>query len=239
MDGHAHLPEAIHVSFAGCYFPLFSQSNNHPIVNNLNLVKGEFSSTLDTVSVPGIKKTYLLSTSKYTMIQNAPARIDIRTVFREPDQKMFNLAYKPVAVLLEGEFESIYKNHRIPGLDSITQIKFKEKSTATKMIVVSDGDIIKNAVQHSTNRAYPLGYDIYSKQTYGNKNFILNAINYLCDDSGLLEVRSRELILRMMDRRKINEEKFKWQAMNTAVPVILVVLFGILQSIIRKRKFSN
>lgn len=221
------------------YFPLLSQSNKHPIVNNINLVKGEFSSTLDTVSVPGIKKTYLLSTSKYTSLQNAPARIDVRTVFREPDVKMFNLAYKPVAVLLEGTFESLYKNHPLLGIDSISQVKFKDTSTPTKMIVVADGDIIKNNVQRSSNRAYPLGYDIYSKQTYGNKNFILNAVNYLCDDSGLLEVRSRELILRMMDRKKIKDEKFKWQAMNTALPVFAIILFGIIQAIIRKRKFSQ
>jgi ABC-2 type transport system permease protein len=221
------------------YFPLLLQSNNHPIVNNINLVKGEFTSTLDTVTVPDIKKTYLLSTSKYTNIQNAPARVDIRVVCKEPDVRMFNTAYKPVAVLLEGKFESLYKNHVLPGLDSIPQIKYKEKSPLTKMIVVSDGDIIKNAVQHSTNKAYPLGYDIYSKQTFGNANFILNAINYLCDDSGLLEVRSRELKLRMLDRKKVTEEKLKWQIINTAVPILLILLYGIVHAMVRKRKFGT
>jgi ABC-2 type transport system permease protein len=221
------------------YFPLLSQSNNHPIVNNINLVKGEFTSTLDTVNVAGIKKTYLLSTSKYTSTQNSPARIDLRIIYKEPDVQMFNVAYKPVAVLLEGSFESFYKNHTLPGIDSIPQIKFRDKSPSTKMIVVADGDIIKNTVQHSSNRAYPLGYDIYTKQTYGNANFILNAINYLCDDSGLLEVRSRELKLRILDRKKIATEKLKWQTLNTAIPIGLVILFGIGQAIIRKRKFSN
>lgn len=221
------------------YFPLLAQSNNHPISNNINLVKTEFASTIDTVITIGIKKTFLLSTSKYTHIQNAPARIDIRTIFKEPDVKMFNLAYKPVAVLLEGEFESLYKNHPLPGIDSIPQIQFKEKSPQTKMIVVADGDIIKNVVQRSTGRAYPLGYDIYSKQTFGNKNFILNAVNYLCDDSGLLEVRSRELKLRMMDRKKVLDEKFKWQATNTALPILLILLFGITQAVLRKRKFNS
>ena len=220
------------------YFPLFAQSNNHPIVNNINLVKGEFSSTIDTMSNTGIKKTLLLSTSKYSTTQNAPARIDLRTVLQEPDARIFNRSYLPVAVLLEGEFESLYKNRITHGLDSLPQIKFKDKSVPTKMIVVADGDIIKNVVQHSTNRAYPLGYDIYSKQTFGNKNFILNAVNYLCDDSGLLEVRSRELKLRMMDRKKVTEEKFKWQAINTVLPILLVILYGILQAFIRKRKFT-
>ncbi|MBI4945797.1 MAG: gliding motility-associated ABC transporter substrate-binding protein GldG [Bacteroidetes bacterium] len=220
------------------YFPLFAQSNNHPIVNNINVVKGEFSSTIDTVSNRGVKKTFLLSTSKYATAQNAPARIDLRTVFQEPDVRMFNRAYLPVAVLLEGEFESLYKNRLLHGLDSLPQIKFKDKSVPTKMILVSDGDIIKNAVQHSANRAYPLGYDIYSKLTYGNKNFILNAVNYLCDDSGLLEVRSRELKLRIMDRKKVTEEKFKWQSINTVLPLLLIIIFGIVQSIIRRRKFT-
>jgi len=221
------------------YFPLLSQSNNHPIVNNINLVKGEFTSTLDTVSVAGIKKTALLSTSKYTSVHNSPARIDMRIVFREPDVRLFNLSNQPVTYLLEGEFESLYKNRPLPGIDSIPQIKFKAKSPSTKMIVVADGDIIKNVVQPATGRAYPLGYDIYTKQTYGNKNFILNAVNYLCDDSGLLELRAREIKLRMMDRKKINDEKLKWQAMNTALPILLVIVFGVVQAIVRKRKFTN
>ncbi len=221
------------------YFPLLSQSNNHPIVNNINVVKSEFCSTIDTVNNLGIKKTPLLSTSKYSTALNTPARIDLRTVFQEPDVKIFNRAYLPAAYLLEGEFESVYKNHLLRGLDSLPQIKYKDRSVPTKMIVVADGDIIKNVVQHSTNRAYPLGYDIYSKQTYGNKNFILNAMNYLCDDSGLLEVRSRELKLRMMDRKKVTEEKFKWQAINTVLPLLLIIIFGIVQAIIRKRKFTT
>jgi len=221
------------------YFPLLSQSNKHPIVNNINLVKAEFASTVDTVNVAGIKKTFLLSTSKETSLMNAPAKIDIRSVFVEPNAKMFNLAYKPVAVLLEGKFESFYKNRPLNGLDSLPQIKFRDKSDFTKMIVVADGDIIKNVVQRSTNRAYPLGFDIYSKQTYGNKNFILNAINYLCDDSGLLEVRSRELVLRMMDRKKVKDGKIYWQTLNTAAPIFIIILFGVILSIIRKRKFSS
>lgn len=221
------------------YFPLLSQSNNHPIVNNINLVKGEFTSTIDTINIPGIKKTYLLSTSKYTNLQNSPARIDARFAYIEPNLEMFNKTSQPVAVLLEGQFESLYKNHLLPGLDSIPEIKFKENSIPTKMIVIADGDVIKNAVQRSAGRAYPLGYDIYSQQTYGNKNFIMNAINYLCDDSGLIEVRSRELKLRMMDRKKVTDEKIKWQAINTVLPIALIILFGVLQAFLRKRKFAH
>lgn len=221
------------------YFPLLSQSNNHPIVNNINLVKTEFASTLDTVKTPGIKKTFLLSTSKYAHAQPAPARIDLRMIFEKPDENIFNKPYLPVAVLLEGEFDSYYKNRVLKGLDSIPQVKFRDRSSPTKMIVVADGDIIKNSVQYSTNRAYPLGYDIYSKQTYGNKNFILNAVNYLCDDSGLLEVRSREIKLRILDKKKAVEDKLGWQLINTAVPILAIILFGIVQAFIRKKKFTT
>jgi ABC-2 type transport system permease protein len=221
------------------YFPLLSQSNNHPIVNNINLVKTEFASTIDTVKTPGIKKTFLLSTSKYAHVQPAPVRIDLRVIFEKPDEQIFNKPYLPVAVLLEGEFDSYYKNRVLKGLDSIPQVKFKDRSPSTKIIVVADGDVIKNAVQHSTGRAYPLGYDIYSKQTYGNKNFILNAVNYLCDDSGLLEVRSREIKLRILDKKKVMEEKLRWQIINTAVPITVIILFGIVQAFIRKKKFTS
>ncbi|MFH1004846.1 MAG: gliding motility-associated ABC transporter substrate-binding protein GldG, partial [Bacteroidota bacterium] len=220
------------------YFPLIAQSNNHPIVNNINLVKCEFASTIDTIT-NGIKKTSLLSTSRYTSVLNVPARIDMRTIFQEPDEKQFHNSYKTVAILLEGEFESLYKNRMPPEIDSIPEIKFKEKSQPTKMIIVSDGDVIKNFVQHSTGRAYPLGFDIYTGQTYGNKNFILNAINYLCDDSGLLQVRSREIKLRMLDKQKTEKEKTKCQMMNTALPVLLVIIFGIAQTFIRRKKYAK
>lgn len=220
------------------YFPLLSQSNNHPIVNNINLVRGEFVSTLDTITTTGIKKTLLLSTSRYTRAQNAPVQISLRSMFMQPDPLFFNQSYKTVALLLEGKFESLYKNHPLPALHLRAQPKFKEESVPTKMIVVAGGDIIRNAVQHSTNRAYPLGYDVYSRQTYGNKNFILNAVNYLCDDSGLLQVRSRELKLRMMDRNKIMEEKAKWKGINMIIPILLIVAYGIMQVVIRRRKFA-
>lgn len=221
------------------YFPLLSQASEHPIVKNLNLIKSEFCSTIDTVNVQGVHKTPLLASSRYTSVQNAPARIDIRSIFNEPDVSFYNTSNKPVAYLLEGVFESIYKNRPLPGLDSIKGVQFNPMSDSTKMIVIADGDIIKNSVQRSARRAYPLGYDIYTGQTYGNRNFILNAVNYLCDDSGLLEVRSREVKMRMLDRQKVNKEKMNWQITNTALPILGVVLFGIFQAVLRKRKFAR
>ena len=107
------------------------------------------------------------------------------------------------------------------------------------MIVISDGDIIRNEVQYSTQKPYPLGYDKYTNQTYGNKNFILNCVNYLCDDSGLISVRARELTLRLLDKKKVLNERLKWQLVNVLFPLLVILLFGIIHHIIRKRKYAN
>lgn len=222
------------------YFPLVGQSNNHPIVNNMNAVRCEFASSIDTIGVRGIKKTFLLSTSKYSRLLNTPVRIDIRSAFRKPDESMFNKSSIPVAVLLEGNFESVFKNRLPPEMDSIKQIKFIDKCTKpNKMIVVSDGDIIKNAIQQSTGKSYPLGYDIWTQQTFGNKNFILNCMNYLCDESELISIRSRELKLRLLDKKIIESQKIKWQLTNTILPLLFILLFGMLRFVLRKRKFTR
>ncbi len=223
------------------YFPLVSQANDHPIVNNLNVVKCIFASSIDTVGNKGVKKTPLLVTSRYTRALPTPARIEIQTVLQEPKQEEFNRSALPVAVLLEGEFESIRKNRMLPELDSLLKeykVNFSDKSKPNKMIVVSDGDVIANIV-HSTGRIYPLGYDIYTQQTYGNKNFLLNAMNYLCDDSGLLSVRSRKVELRLLDKEKVEKERGKWQFANIASPVAAILLLGFLLGYLRRRKYAK
>jgi ABC-2 type transport system permease protein len=156
-----------------------------------------------------------------------------------PDENQFKDSYRPVAVLLEGAFESLYKNRIAPQIATDSAIGFKPDGVPTKIIVISDGDIIRNEVQYSASKAYPLGYDIYTKQMYGNKNFILNCVNYLCDDSGLISVRSRELTLRLLDKKKIKNERLKWQLVNICLPLLALFLFGIIHTIIRKRKYAK
>jgi ABC-2 type transport system permease protein len=107
------------------------------------------------------------------------------------------------------------------------------------MIVIADGDVIRNDVQYSTRKPYPLGFDKYTNRTYGNRNFILNCVNYLCDDSGLLSVRARELTLRLLDKKKVKNEGTKWKVINTAVPLLLVLVFGLIYYYVRKRKYSS
>lgn len=224
------------------YFPVLMPNAKHPIVNNLNAIKTEFVSSIDTVGGKGIKKTVLLTSSKYSRVVNTPARISLDLLQSVPDERVYTQSYLPVAVLLEGSFQSLYLN-RLPS-EMITDNKsfdFKEKSPETKMIVVSDGDIIKNQLDKKTGNPYPLGFDQYTGETFGNKDFILNCIDYLCDDSGIISVRSREVKMRLLDPKKLKNSNTKLtiQLVNTIGPVLLIMIFGIIQLIIRRYRFRR
>ncbi|MBK9671818.1 MAG: gliding motility-associated ABC transporter substrate-binding protein GldG [Bacteroidetes bacterium] len=225
--------------FPWFYMPLVVPENVHPIVTNLNAIKFEFASTLDTVSNAGVKKTILLHTSKYSKVLNSPVRISLGIVQQEPKQEQYNKHNLPLAVLLEGQFESVFKNRITTAIANSNEIKFKAQSKPTKMIVVSDGDVIKNAVSKSSGKVYPLGFDRYTNQMYGNTNFILNSMNYLTDNSGLISIRSRELTLRLLDKEVLKSDKFFWQLLNTLLPILLLLIYGIVQFYLRKRKYSN
>jgi ABC-2 type transport system permease protein len=222
------------------YFPLVSPASNHPIVNNLNVVKCEFASSIDTVGNREISKVILLTTSKYSRTLNTPVRISLDILYKKPDPRMFNKANLPLAVLLEGIFTSNFKGRVAPEiLEDKERFDFRETSDKTSMIVISDGDIIKNQLHYSKGYPLPLGYDQYTNQTFGNKDFILNCIDYLCDESGLMTVRSRELKLRLLDKTRINNNKLSIQITNVAVPVLIVLIFGIIMIIIRKRIYNK
>ncbi len=220
--------------------PLIMPQSKHPIVNNLDLIKFEFVSSIDTVSAKGINKTILLTSSKYSKTVNAPVRVALGMVNIKPDERQFRDSFKPVAVLLEGEFQSLYKNRGL-AKDFIENkfIAFKEKSTSTSMIVISDGDVIKNVVQYSTRKVFPLGYDVATQRTFGNKNFLLNCIDYLCDDTGILSVRSREVKLRLLDKKKIKTQKLKWQVVNTVMPLAVLALVAMTLFYLRRKRFAK
>lgn len=221
------------------FFPLLFSSSNHPIVNNLNAVRCEFVSSMDTIGNRNVKKTILLTSSKYSKVLFSPARISLGTAKQKPVMEQYNKHNLPVAVLLEGEFESNFRNRVPAALEQYKNIDFKEKSKFNKMLVVADGDIIKNQFNRSAGKYYELGYDRFTRETFGNKNFILNCIDYLLDDSGVIGSRSKELKLRLLDKTKITNEKLQWQLINTVVPILLLVVFGVLQFFLRKRKFAK
>ena len=220
------------------FFPIIMPTANHPIVKNLNAIKTEFVSSIDTID-NGIKKTILLTSSKYSRLVNTPVIIDLAILRKEPEERLFNKPFQSVAVLLEGEFESNFSNRISTEISQSDKIGFLEKSKPTSMIVISDGDVIKSEFHYSKGYPLPLGYDQYTGQMFGNKEFILNCMNYLCDDSGLITVRSRELKLRMLDKTKIEKSKIQWQVINVVLPVVIVILFGFLMAFLRKRRYTK
>ncbi len=221
------------------YCPLISPTSNNPIVKNLNFIELCYASTLDTIGTPGIRKTFLLRTSKETKLLGFPVRISLGTARIPPSERQFNNPFQPVAVLLEGKFQSLYKNRMVKQLDTSRLIDFMSDGLQTSMIVVSDGNVIENDVKESGHFAYPLGYDKYANQQFGNKNFIVNCMNYLCGDSTLLATRTKQLELRLIDKKKTHLFRTQWQLINLGIPVGLIVLLGLGLAWIRKRKYSS
>ena len=226
------------------YFPMIMPIEKHPIVKNLNAVKLEFASTLDTIITPGIKKTFLLKTSPYTRVVPSPHRVSLATLYEKPNPALFPKKHVPVAVLLEGKFDSYFKNRIAPTSQLDANYKFVEKGVETQMIVVADGDAVKNQVNIVNpnipkGTPLPLGYDQFTGVEYGNKDFVLNAMDYLLDDSGLINVRSRELQIRLLDKNKIQKEKLYWQILTTLAPVLLVLLSGGVYVLVRRKRFTK
>lgn len=225
--------------FPWLYTPLILPDASHPIVKNLDLIKFDFASTLDTVSAKGIKKTILLKTSRYTKTQPTPARVYLGMVQAKPKESQFINSYQPVACLLEGEFNS-FVEYRLPSiLLSDTSFKYLDHGKKTKMIVVADGDVARNDFQTSNGQVFPLGYDRNTKQTFANRIFLLNCVNYLLDEEGMLQLRSREVKLRLLNKKKIDEsQRGKWQMVNVAVPVVLIIGFAVLQFYTRRKRYA-
>jgi len=221
------------------YFPLLNPASNHPLVRNLNSIKSEFVSSIDTVLVPGVKKTPLLKTSDYSRTVSTPALITLAMLREKPDERLYNRPGQITSWLLEGRFPSLFANRIAPEIADSKEIGFKSESEPTAMIVVADGDIIRNQFHIPNGYPLPLGFDQFTRQTFGNKDFILNAVSYLVDGPGLVGIRSRELKIRLLDMTQVQDSRTFWQVINVAVPVLLVLLFGIVLAYLRKRKYSR
>ncbi|PKQ46418.1 gliding motility-associated ABC transporter substrate-binding protein GldG [Confluentibacter flavum] len=214
------------------YSPLASGNPNHSITNNLNLVKFDFANQIDTLK-NSITKTILLQTSKLTKLEGMPREISLELVTQEPDPTIFNKGNQILAVLLEGAFTSVYDNRIKPFKLS----EEKNKSVPTKMIVIADGDVIKNDINR--NAPMDLGFDRSYNQPVGNKEFLLNAVNYLLDDDGLINIRSKEITVAFLNQEKIADQKTTWQLVNIALPLVLLGLFGFGFNYFRKKKYTT
>lgn len=220
------------------YFaPLLIGSDEHPISRNLDRMKTEFVSTIDPIEVDSVTQTTLLTSSEQCRKVMAPTRISLNILREPPRYEMFNEGPYTTAMLLEGKFPSVFKNRLPQRLLGDEGLNFRERSYPTKMIVVSDGDIIRNPTSSDGTRYFALGFDKYTNRLYGNREFILNAMNYLCDDSGLLNVRSKEFKIRLLDQAKIDENRYYFQVLNTGLPIMLVFLLGLVLFWWRKRRY--
>ena len=231
------------------YFPLLSPASEHPIVRNLEAVKSDFVSSLEpTTSAPEIQKIPLLKTSDYTKVSSAPVYISLDILNQRPDASMFPQKGMTTAFLLNGTFTSLYENRMPESITESAEIGFKSKSVPTSMIVISDGDIIRNQLAQldyakKNNKRIgsplPLGYDQYTNITYGNKQFIDNAVTYLIEGEGLINVRSRELKIRLLDINKVNGNQMMWQIINVILPSAIMIVLGIILAILRKKKYNK
>ena len=223
------------------FFPILN-GTNHPVSKNLDGVRAMFPTTIDTVEAAGIKKTFLLRSSKNSRLLNAPAKIDFEFLQIAPDEKLFNQKEVPVAIVLEGKFRSLYTG-RIPKsiADSFAAVNMPVRTTPVndgKMIVVADGDIAMN--QYSpTSGPLPMGTNVFTRYTYANKDFFTNCLEYLVNPSDILQTRSKQYSLRLLDPRKTEEKKTMWQLINIVLPILLIILFGLIYQQIRKRKYAS
>lgn len=218
------------------FFPEVHPNANHITADKISPVKFQFVSSIDTTASTA-RKIPLLSSSEGTRLLNAPVNVSLNMLKQKQDPKLFNSGAKTVALLLEGEFSSAYKNRLTATMEESSQIAYKDFSDSTAMIVVSDGDIARNDFKNGS--PLPLGYDVYTRQMYGNKEFLLNCVNYLCGDADLIPLRSREVIMRKLDTAKIERERTFWQVVNVAVPVVLVLLFGGIFVLVRRKCYTS
>lgn len=228
--------------FPWFYFPLLISANENPIVRNLDPVAGYFTSTLDTIKSSDVRKTILLQTSMYSRALLAPARVHLGLIREKPDMTKFKQPFLPCAVLLEGKFKSVFRNRiassYLDASDTIKDMKFVPVSKESKMIVVSDGDIIRNNLQPGGG-IFPLGYYDVTGQTFANKDFLLNCIEYMVDDNRLIETRGKDIKVRMLDRVRAKEETGKWRMINILLPLLMISLFGIVYNYRRRSKYAK
>ncbi len=224
------------------YYPLVSSPSTNPIAKNLDDVITIFPSSIDTVKSPGIQKTVLLASDTNSRVISSPAMVSLQSVKTEDDLRTFTRSYVPVAVLLEGKFTSLYANRFTDDLrDSLQLFSAQPFASAGikpgKQIIVSDADVVTNVVTQSQG-PLPMGMQQYENYQFANKDFLLNALDYMVNNNGLLETRSKDFTLRLLDKQKITEQKTIWQSINIGIPILLVLLFGWLYQLKRKRDFA-
>ena len=219
------------------FFPLIGQFANHPITRNLDAVLSRFCNSIDTVKAEGVKKTPLLMTSPQARKISTPVHINVNELRKNLRDEDYTTQFIPIGILLEGKFSSLYKSRFPPaGFEGAEKI---DESPPTKLVIIADGDIARNDVNPRNNQPQPLGFDPLTNRTFANKDFLLNTLAYLTHEDGLIQARNKEVKIRPLDKTKLKEGRLKWQVLNLAVPLVLLVGYGVLRFYLRKRRFAK
>jgi gliding-associated putative ABC transporter substrate-binding component GldG len=219
-------------------YPLINRFSPNPITRNLDAVYLKFVGNIDTVKAVGIRKTMLMSTSRYTRRLPAPVPINFNDARLEPNPKLYQNSYQPVGYLLEGTFRSLFANRAVPGTTRY-QPDQNPNAAPSKILVISDGDFLRNDVDPKTGRPFRLGFDRLSSTEFANRELILNATDYLLDETGLIAVRGKQITLRPLDKVQLAENRQRWQLLNLGAPLVLLAAFGAVRAWRRKRRYTR
>jgi ABC-2 type transport system permease protein len=219
------------------FFPLVNSYGNHSITRNLDAVVLKFASSIDTVKAPGIKKTPLLFTSQYSRTLVAPVNVSLQNLFAETKAEDFSQQHIPVGYLLEGKFTSLFKNRFVP--EGAEQKNFIGDGKESKIVVISDGDLASNVVNPKTREPQDLGFDPFTNTTFATRDLLMNTLAHLTNENGLIQVRAKEIKIRPLDKEKIQNERVKWQVINIVVPLVFIIVFALVRSFIRKKRYAS
>ncbi|HTF20116.1 MAG TPA: gliding motility-associated ABC transporter substrate-binding protein GldG [Chryseolinea sp.] len=218
------------------FFPLINHYPEHPITRNLDAVLTRFVSSVDTVKATGIKKTPLLLTSKLSRTLGVPVKVSVNDLRAPVPDEQFTNPFVPVGYLLEGSFTSLFKNRFLP--DGISKEGFKPDGAQARLVVIGDGDLVRNDFNTRANQPQPLGFDVATNYTFANRELILNILGYLTSEEGLIQVRNKQVKIRPLDKTLI-QDTFKWQLINLVLPLVMLIAFGVVRMYWRKRKYAR
>lgn len=219
------------------FFPIANNYASHPIVRNLDAVYFRFVNSIDTIAAPGVTKTPLVFTSQYSRVLSTPIVVDLNELRQAPEPERYQADSQATAYLLEGKFTSVFRNRILPS--ELNTQDFRDESVPTKILVVSDGDMVRNELDPQNNRPLPLGFDPFTERTFANQDFVLNALAYMIDDSGLIQSRANEVRLRPLDSVKVKDEAVRWQIINLVLPLVLIGLFGLVKFYLRRKRYAR
>jgi ABC-2 type transport system permease protein len=218
------------------FFPLINHYAEHPITRNLDATILRFVNSIDTVKASGIRKTPLLWTSQASRKLTAPVSVNVNDL-RKYDPKDFNQGSMMVGCLLEGKFTSLYKNRFPP--EGVSKEDHVDDGKLTRLLVIADGDVVRNEINPRSGQPQALGFDPFTNYTFANRDLLMNAMMWLMEEDGLIQTRSKQVMIRPLNKEKVADEKTKWQLINLGLPLVLIAGYGFVRAYWRKRKYAS